>query len=319
MHQMNNLSAIDLNLLVVLEALLAERHVSRAALRLNRSQPAVSHALNRLRHLLADPLLVRHGGRLEPTARALELEPKLADALGRMRQMLSPPEFDPSTAERTFRIAMSDYGAAVVLPALMPVLRAQAPLIDLIISQASREVMRAQVRDGEIDLALGVFPDLTPSPRSRDARTIRSAVLFEESFACAADAARVSDGALDLEAYVGRPHALVAYASAADSEVDEALALIGLERRICLTLPHWSIAPALLADTDLVLTVARRIVTGGMTPASLAIFDPPFPIPAFAFTQIWRQSREGDAGHDWLCRQIEAAARRSDPPAQHRP
>jgi DNA-binding transcriptional LysR family regulator len=316
---MNNLSAIDLNLLVVLEALLAERHVSRAAMRLNRSQPAVSHALNRLRHLLADPLLVRHGGRLEPTARALEIEPQLADALNRMRQMLSPPEFDPSTARRTFRIAMSDYGAAVVLPALMPVLRAQAPLIDLIINQASRDVMMAQVMDGEIDLALGVFPDLAPSPRSRDARTIRSTILFKEGFACAADAAGLTGGALDLEAYLARPHALVAYASAADSEVDEALAAIGHQRRICLTLPHWSVAPALLADTDLVLTVARRILTGAMTPAGLTVFAPPFPIPALAFTQIWRQSREGDAGHDWLRSRIQAAAAASDPAAQHRP
>lgn len=94
---MNSLAGIDLNLLVVLDALLAERHVSRAALRLNKSQPAVSHALARLRHLFDDPLLVRHGGRLEPTLRALEIAPQLTDAMGRMRSLLTPAGFDPAT------------------------------------------------------------------------------------------------------------------------------------------------------------------------------------------------------------------------------
>ncbi|MEK1949364.1 MAG: LysR family transcriptional regulator, partial [Ensifer adhaerens] len=136
---MNNLTGIDLNLLVVLDALLTERHVSRAAVRLNKSQPAVSHALARLRELFDDPLLVRHGGRLEPTIRALELAPRLVEAMGRVRSLLAPAGFDPATERHVFRLAMSDYGAAVLLPKLMATLRAEAPYIDLIVSQASRE------------------------------------------------------------------------------------------------------------------------------------------------------------------------------------
>lgn len=198
----NNLGAIDLNLLVVLDALLAERHVSRAALRLNKSQPAVSHALARLRALFDDPLLVRHGGHLEPTVRALEIAPQLAEALAHMRLLMGSQPFDPAREPHVFRLAMSDYAALVLLPQLMTVLRRQAPNVDLLVSQASREVMMAQAVDGEIDLALGVFPTL--------AEDLRTSLLFEEHFACLADRASLGgEKTMDLSAYLQRPHILV--------------------------------------------------------------------------------------------------------------
>ncbi|MDQ0474274.1 LysR family transcriptional regulator [Labrys wisconsinensis] len=306
MHEMNNLGAVDLNLLVVLDALLAERHVTRAAVRLNRSQPAVSHALARLRHLFGDPLLVRRSGRLEPTARALEIAPQLAGALERMRRVLGPSAFDPAEERRTFRLAMSDYGAAVVLPGLVRMLRRQAPAIDLVVSQASREVMVSQVIDGEIDLAFGVFPGPVDG--------VRAQTLFEESFACLADAASLAAlPSLDLPAYLARPHALVALRADVDSEIDAALAAAGHRRRVCIVLPHWGIAPDLIRGTDLVLTAARRILPHPASAAGLRRFEPPFAIPTFAFRQIWHRRRDGDAGHRWL-RQRVMAATGSDPP-----
>ena len=291
MHEMNSLAGIDLNLLVVLEALLAERHVSRAAIRLNKSQPAVSHALARLRHLLDDPLLVRRQGGLEPTARAMEITPALSEALDRMRHLLAPAGFDPATERRTFRIAMSDYGAAVILPALLPLMRAQAPQVDLVVSQASREVMVSQVVDGEIDLAFGVFPGLD--------RSVRSHRLFDERFACLADAASLGGGqTMDLATYLERPHALVDLRPERQSEVDKALAEMGHKRRLCLIIPHWGVAPRLITGTDLVLTVARRILPAPDN--RLCDFAPPFEIPAFQFTQIWHKRRDGDPAHQWL-------------------
>lgn len=295
MHRMHSLAGIDLNLLVVLDALLAERHVSRAALRLNKSQPAVSHALARLRHLLDDPLLVRHDGKLEPTARAMEIAPQLAEALERLRRVLGPSDFDPATEKRVFRLAMSDYGAAVLLPEIVPLLRARAPNVDLLVSQASREVMVSQTVDGEVDFAFGVFPELD--------RSLQSRLLFRESFACLADAASLGGAkALDMAAYLARPHALVALRPDRENEIDSALAAFGHRRRICLALPHWGVAPSLIAGTDLVLTVARRI----LPPAGpgLAIFEPPFEIPPFAFEQIWHPRRDRDPAHQWLRRQI---------------
>ncbi|TPM38516.1 LysR family transcriptional regulator [Mesorhizobium sp. B2-3-4] len=294
---MNSLAGIDLNLLVVLEALLAERHVSRAALRLNRSQPAVSHALARLRHLLDDPLLVRRQGGLEPTARAMEIGSALTETLDGMRHLLAPAGFDPATERRTFRLAMSDYGAMVILPVLLPLLRVQAPHVDLVVSQASREVMASQVLDGEIDLAFGVFSGLD--------RSVRSHRLFDERFACLADAASLRDGrAMDLTTYLERPHALVDLRPERQSEVDKALAGLGHKRRLCLTIPHWGVAPRLIAGTDLVLTAASRILPAHGD--GLCVFAPPFEIPAFEFTQIWHKRRDGDPAHQWLRSRLEA-------------
>lgn len=296
MHEMNRLAGVDLNLLVVLEALLAERHVSRAAIRLNKSQPAVSHALARLRHRLDDPLLVRRSGGLEPTARALEIAPALAEALDRMRHLLAPAGFDPATERRTFRLAMSDYGAAVMLPALLPLMRAQAPHVDLVVSQASREVMISQIVDGEIDLAFGVFPGLD--------RSVRSQRLFDERFACLADAASLGGRSpMDLAAYLERPHALVHLRADRPSEIDMALAELGHKRRLCLIIPHWGVAPQLIAGTDLVLTVASRILPAPGN--GLCVFAPPFEIPAFQFAQIWHKRRDGDPAHQWLRAQLQ--------------
>lgn len=289
---MNNLAGIDLNLLVVLDALLSERHVSRAAVRLNKSQPAVSHALARLRHLFDDPLLVRHGGRLEPTLRALEIAPQLSEAIGRMRSLLAPAGFDPTTERHVFRLAMSDYGAAVLLPRLMAALRIEAPHVDLVVSQASREAMASQVVEGEIDLALGVFP--------AHGEGIRSSLLFTESFACLADAAQLGGlPAMGLVDYLARPHVLVSLRGDAGNEIDLALSATGQSRRICLAVPHWSVAPGLVRGTDLVLTVARRILSQA-DGDGLLVFEPPFAIPPFDFEQIWHRRREGDPRHRWL-------------------
>jgi len=290
---MNNLGGIDLNLLVVLDALLAERHVSRAALRLNKSQPAVSHALARLRTLFDDPLLVRHGGQLELTVRALEIAPQLAGALAHMRQLMGSQPFDPRRERRAFRLAMSDYAALVLLPRLMAVLRRQAPYVDLIVSQASREVMMSQVVDGEIDLALGVFPTL--------AEDLRTSLLFKEHFACLADGASLGgEKAMDLTAYLERPHILVSLRGDTGNEIDLALAAAGHKRRIVLALPHWSAAPGLVLGTDMVLTVAHRILPRDAEAGSLTVFDPPFAIPPFSFRQIWHRRRDGDPAHRWL-------------------
>lgn len=290
---MDDLRRIDLNLLLTLHALLAEQHVSRAALRLHRSQPAVSHALAQLREIFADPLLVRRGGRLQPTARALELAQPLQDALQQLDALLNSPGFDPTRARRSFRLAMSDYGARVVLPRLMRGLREDAPEVDLVVTQGSREAMLSQLFDGEIDLALGVFPTL--------AAPLRAETLFEERFACLADRDSLpARGGLTLAQWLARPHVLVAVRPGADNEIDLALAALGEQRRVALALPHWTAATEVIAGTDLLLTVARRSLAGRLSLRGLRCFEPPLPIRAFNFQQAWHERREGDAAHRWL-------------------
>ena len=289
MQPVNNLRAIDLNLLVVLDALLHERNLTRAAARLPMSQPAMSHALARLRTLLGDPLFHRTRGGLRPTPHALALETPLRDVLAQVRRLLAGAVFEPAASRRAFRLAMSDYGASVLLPSLMRRLRRDAPGIDLEISYASRSGMIAGVADGQLDLALAVFGE-TPAE-------IQRAVLFEEGFVCVADAAAGLPSTL--EDYLARPHVLAAASQdQRAAEVDAALARIGQSRRVALRLPHWTAAPAVLAGTDLVLTVARRAVTP--TPAGLAVGPAPLANPPLGVEMIWHQRADADAGLGWL-------------------
>jgi len=291
---MNILRRIDLNLLVTLHALLLEKHISRAALRLHKSQPAVSHALAHLRRIFDDPLLVRRAGKFECTPRAVALLPTLTDALGQLGALLDPPRFDPAHAQRLLRLAMSDYGARVLLPDLVRKLRTLAPGVNLVITQASREAMLADVLDGETDMALGVFPDRTPD-------ALRAQTLFVERFICLADASTLPEqGALDLDSWLARPHVLVAMRPGIDNEIDRALHRQGLQRRIAVTLPHWGVANALIANTDLILTVAQRNLDAIGHDPRLKVFMPPLAIAPFDFTLIWHPRRDADAAHRWL-------------------
>lgn len=302
MHRLNNLQPSDLSLLPILEALIEERHVSRAAIRLNRSQPAVSHALARLRDLFNDPLLVRGEGGLQPTARALQLVEPLGEALALIRSMVDQPPFDAEQCDRHFRLSMSDYGATILLPTLVSQVRRSAPRMDLSIVSYGRERAIAALIDGEIDLAVGVYPVLK-RPGSTD---LRSALLFEDSFACLFDG-KQEDATISLEEYLARPHVRVAVALHDDSEIDDALARLGRKRRIVVQVPHWSAAPDIIRGTDLILTAARRSLEHP-APGSLRCSPLPFQLGSFPFVQTWHRRRERDAAHCWLRDAVADAA-----------
>ncbi|RON60884.1 LysR family transcriptional regulator [Pseudomonas fluorescens] len=294
---MNDLRRIDLNLLVILDALLSEQHVTRAAERLHLSQPAVSHALARLRDLLGDPLLVRAGSGLAPTARALELVAPLAEALAQVQSLLAPNTFDPASARRTFRVAMSDYGAAIILPALIRTLRREAPGIDLQISHASREGMLEGVLNGDIDVAAGVFPEMP--------NELRSTLLFEERYVCLLDRQTLpANGILDLPTYLSRPHVLLEMRGSGTPEIERALTALRERRRVSISLPHWNVAPQFISGTDLILTVSSRGLRD-IDPRELLVVPPPFEIPPFSFVLAWHKRRGGDQALNWLNQKIE--------------
>ncbi|WP_065897744.1 LysR family transcriptional regulator [Pseudomonas sp. 24 E 13] len=292
MQLMNDLRRVDLNLLVILDALLSEQHVTRAAERLHLSQPAVSHALARLRDLLGDPLLVRQGGALIATARALELATPLAEALAQVQALLAPNRFDPASAKRRFRVAMSDYSAAIFLPGLVRLLRHEAPGIDLQIIQTSREGMVDGVLNGDLDLAAGVFPDVPAE--------LRTTPLFEEHYTCLIDRDSLPQGGvLDLPAYLSRPHVLLEMRGSGTPEIERALSAIRERRHVAISLPHWGVAPQLIQGTDLILTVSSRGLLN-IDHTHLISVPPPFHIPSFAFELAWHARRGGDAGLQWL-------------------
>ncbi|MFN3525219.1 MAG: LysR substrate-binding domain-containing protein [Paracoccus sp. (in: a-proteobacteria)] len=291
---MNNLRSVDLNLLVVLDALLAERHISRTAQRLNMSQPAVSHALARLRLLLDDPLFTRERGGMVPTLRALELAVPLAEAIAQIRTVLVPTGFDPES-RHVFRLCMSDYGSSLLLPRLMRHLRRTAPGIELVVTQKSRQGMIAAVVEGEIDMALGVFADLPPQ--------VEAQVLFTDEYACLLDPSGQPQPYTGLTAdrYWAAPHVLVAVHGQTPTELDLSFRRYRKARHIALILPHWSVAPQAIEGTDLILTVARRCLTNVST---LEISAPPIRTPTIPFSTISHTRRRADPALRWLAHEI---------------
>ncbi|WP_218089789.1 LysR family transcriptional regulator [Salinivibrio sp. SS3] len=297
MHNMNYLRRIDLNHLVTLQALLSEKHISRAAVRLNKSQPAVSHSLAYLRRIFDDPLLIRKSGKLELTPKAEELLQPLDEALSQLTTLFEPPEFDPNLTSRTFHVAMSDYGAKVILPELSRQIRAIAPNIKLVVTQGSRDAMIASIIDGETDLAFGVFPEV--------GKELQVETLFNEEFVCVADSSTMPEcGYLDLSAWLARSHVLVALRVGTDNEIDQSLNKIGHNRNISMVLPHWRTAGELVTGTDLILTVAARALESGENNQKLTIFRPPFHIDTFDFDMIWHRRKATDPAHIWLRKMV---------------
>lgn len=296
------LRTIDLNLLVVLDALLSEKHVTRTGERLHLSQPAISHSLSKLRTLLDDPLLIRNGNEVVLSVLAENLRAPLKEILRQVEGVFGKSlDFDPASSERTFELAMSDYGAAIVLPGLLVRLRREAPNISLNVTQGSRHDMFELVSRGKIDLALGVFPSLAPE--------IAMQVLFEETFCCLLDRQTLpASGVLDLPEYLARPHLQVSVDASLNGEVDSQLRARGLQRRVAVSVPHWRIAPQMVHGTDLILTVATRTLDEAMADPRLLCVPPPLAIAPFPFVHIWHQRFSDDPAHAWLRRQISEVA-----------
>lgn len=298
---MDELRKIDLNLLLALHALLIERHVTRAALRLHRSQPAVSHALAQLRAHFNDPLLIRRDGHMVLSVRAQGLVKPLVEALGSLNGLLAAADFDPAQARRQFRLSLSDYASRLVLPPLIRHLRRVAPGIHLAISQASRDVMLAQLLDGELDLALGIF-----APSSGEVRVQN---LFEERFVSIADKNVLpARGGLALDDWLARPHVMLTMRPDAQDEVERALIAKGLQRDVVLVMPHWSAAVEILPGTDLILTMARRAIGSLKSHKVLREFEPPLALAPFAYQQAWHVRKDSDPGHRWLREAIFACS-----------
>ena len=289
---------IDLNLLVVLDALLTEKHVTRTGARLHLSQPAISHSLSKLRVLLDDPILIRQGSEVVLSALAQNLQAPLKEILSQIEILLGKSiDFVPANSNRTFRLAMSDYGAAIVLPKLLRQLRAEAPNTTLVVTQDSRHGMLEQIAQGKIDLALGVFPNLSAD--------ISSEVLFEETFSCLLDRSTLpANGQLDLDNYLLRPHISVSVDGCSNGEIDRLLRDEGLQRRIAVSVPHWRTAPSMISNTDLILTVATRTLDNALLDEELVSLSPPLPIPPFPFVQLWHNRFGEDPAHRWLREQV---------------
>ena len=295
--QKTDTMAIDPNLLQVLDVLLRERNVSRAAELLGRTQPAVSHALARLREQLGDPLLVRLGQRFVLTPRAEALREPLHALLVELAALVRPPPtFDPGTAARTFAIIATDYIAAVVLPPLIERIRLHAPNVDLHMRPPTRNFVQ-ELSEGAADMGFVV--------RLQDEAGIRARKLLTDRFVCVIRQDHPIGARLDLESFLRLPHALVAPLGGPGSFVDTALAELGHgKRRIALTIPHFFLAPALIATTDLVITLPERVARIIVTNYPLRIVPLPIKLPTVDISLAWHERLHHDPANAWMRDQI---------------
>lgn len=299
-----NLSGFDLNLLKVLDALLRERSTVRAGERVGLSQPAVSAALGRLRAAFGDPLLVRDGQRMRPTEFAMGLATPLSELLEETGRLLARPAFDPATAVRTFRIAAADFFTEMMLPELMAKLERAAPKIALRYSDALSLQTIDDLREGRIDLNL--LPEAT-FPSWIDWRPVFRAayVLVARQDHPMLRAAGVAPArAMPIELYCRLRHAVFRVIESRPDVESLALAELGLERDVALSVPTYSAVWRAVAATDLVGVVPRRMAAKVAGPAALAVYPLPFRLPRTRLCMTWHKRNTAARDHAWLREQV---------------
>jgi DNA-binding transcriptional LysR family regulator len=289
-----NLAALDLNLLVVFDALMAERHVTRAGARLGLSQPATSNALARLRHLTQDDLFTRTAAGLVPTPRALALHRQLRPALHQVQTaLLEEATFDPATSDRIFAIGMSDYVEFTLLPRLAHTLQRLAPRCGLQIRSGDRPSLYTLLDNGTLDVACGVFPEAIAWHQEQP--------LFHETYLCAARPAHPTLGdTLTIDQYLALPHLLISIKEDRRGRVDDLLAQQNLTRRVALSIPHFLAAPAVLSETDMIATLARRVAIAFAQNQGLKLLPPPLPLEGFTVGMRWHRSTQASPAAQWL-------------------
>lgn len=337
------MDTLDLNLLVTLDALLAEGSVTRAAARMGLSPPAMSHALARIREQLGDPILVRAGREMVLTPRALELQPRLRALIDEARVLLLPSRaFDPAALDRDFRIHATDHILTVLGPALDELARDQAPRVTLrFLPTAPDDAQR--LREGHIDLAVGIYGELPPELRTRHLMTDRFVCVVRADHPILRDLGKAPrrgprrdpeeapSQPLTLERFVAMEHIQIAPRGVPGGYLDDLLAERGLKRRVARAVPYFLAALLLTAETDYILTVSARVAKKVAPRLGLRLLEPPLLLQPYALSLLWHPRMDGDLGHRWLrellIRAVAVAApdvdpaprTRLDPPRRPRP
>jgi len=293
---MDNFKRLDLNLLLTLDVLLAERNVTRAAQRLSLSQPSVSVQLAKLREVFGDPLLVpaRHG--MLPTARAEELREPLREALESLGRAVAPASaFDPARATTTWRVAAADYAESAILLPVLAGLRAAAPNTRLAVVEAVPLRMARQLEQGEIDLFFHTSVGAPPGLHRR--------VLFHERYVLAGRAGHPRlKRRPTLAQFCALEHVVVSLGGGGFvGPTDEALAEKGLARRVALSVPHFLFMISVLASTDMVAMLPERLARNA---PGLRLVEAPIEVPGYEMAMLWHERRHRDAGHRWLRERI---------------
>jgi LysR family transcriptional regulator, mexEF-oprN operon transcriptional activator len=298
----NDFRGVDLNLLLVFRALLQERGVTRAAQRLFLGQPAVSGALKRLRNMFGDELFVRTPRGMEPTPRALELSRSIEPLLLTLHQALTqPPRFDPATAQRTFRLGLSDALEAALMPELMRLLGERAPGVRLITRNADTPRAPGMVDAGEIELAVGAHRSCTAWQRLRP--------LFGWRFVCVYNPKLVKarGSKLTLDEFLRHRHVLTSFNASLRGYIDEQLEVLGRAREVVFSSPGFATSPFIVERSAAITTVPDYIAALWCEVLGLKMSPLPFAVPEYQMSLLWAAANDQDPGLQWLVELMTAA------------
>ncbi|MCQ4159880.1 LysR family transcriptional regulator [Roseomonas sp. GC11] len=296
----NNPRGIDLNLLRVFMAIWDLRSLTAAGDRLGLTQPAVSHALRRLRETFHDPLFVRAGHAMVPTEAAARLREPLDQAFALLhRAVQEHRSFDPARSDRIFRIAMTDASEYFLLPKLLPALKREAPSVRLEITPLSVETVAAAMRSGEVDLAFGYVP----GPEEG----IDSGAIFSDAFVCMVRAGHpLPDRPVTAEDLSGLQYVYATVNAAGHQVIERVLQALGVRREFILRIAHFTVAPEVVRSTDLAVIFPRSIAERFNSHGDFRLHPLPFTLPPIEVGVHTHASFQGDAGIQWLRRRILA-------------
>lgn len=297
-----NIRRVDLNLLVVLDALLEEQSVTRAAKRLGSSQPTISSTLARLRDLFGDPLFVRTQRGLLPTPRAVALSAPLKQLIEDGRRLMVPEEFDAATAEATFTISSNDYMQLALVIPFVKVLRSEAPQLQLAIVPPLIEGMSDALARGKVDLAITIPEFAMPDLRSR--------LLYREDYVVVVrpqhPLANVSK--LTTNRFCAYDHVIVSPTGGSfEGPTDRSLAQQGLKRKVRYSVPSFLLVPDILQTDDLIALVPSRLLREGSY--DLTVLKPPIEVEGFDVIATWHPRIDKDASHQWLRTRLAEVAK----------
>jgi DNA-binding transcriptional LysR family regulator len=287
-----NIKQLDLNLLVALHALLEERHVSRAAERVNLSQPAMSRALARLRVMFQDPLLVKGSSGMILTTRAKDLYQPLQNILREITHIVSPPSFDPATMQGEIVIATRDYELATILPKIIAKVTTAAPHLKLSIIQMIGD---------DLSLLEKQKADFVLAGTDSQSAALHRYVLLQEKFSCILSSTNpVLREGMNLETYLQMKHCLVTISSFGVSMADTILAQKKLKRNIVIRVPNFLAVPHIVAESDLIATLPHRLCELISEQKKVKIVDPPIKIPHFSIYLYWHIRNQENPIHKWF-------------------
>ena len=288
------LSDVDLNLLYVLQVLIEELNVTKAATRLNVSQPAVSRSLSRLRDMFDDPLFIRTSHGLSATSKTENLAPLLADMLKGLEHLIQPSEFDPITSKRRFVLSTTDFGTLTVLPKILDLFRQQAPNAILDVKSWNEDSV-SELDQTNIDIAVAVLSKEPPS-------SIRAMRLKSDRLVCLARKNHPNIvQELTLDGYLKASHIQVVLGRREYFAVDRELDKMGYKRHVAVQRPNFVPAARVVMDSDLLLTVPRLFAEDMIeTVTGMELYELPFTTREFDYSMMWHERFQRDAAHVWF-------------------